>query len=314
MNRGRVEKIPPNVFGRVAVLMGGTSSEREVSLMSGQNVLEALQRKGVDAYSIDQGLDIIGKLQTNKPDRVFIALHGTNGEDGVIQGLLEILHIPYTSSGVIASALTMNKYRSKLFWKSLGLPVLPLVILNEKDDIAEFVKQFGFPLCVKPINSGSSLGVSKIISIAQLPKAYDLAKQYGSQVMVEPWIEGREFDVCILGNEALPIVEIIPPQGSFFDYKAKYFSDKTKYICPCNLSGEEQDQLQTMALKAFHASDCRYWSRIEFLQDKNGKFWLSEINTIPGLTLHSIVPLAAKQSGINFDDLIYKILGFTLEK
>lgn len=309
-----MEKKSPNVFGRVAVLMGGTSCEREVSLMSGQNVLEALQRKGVDAYPIDLGQNIIEQLQINRPDRVFIALHGPNGEDGIIQSVLEVLDIPYCSSGVIASTLTMDKYKSKLFWKSLELPILPLMILNEKDDFAKIVKQFDFPLCVKPTDSGSSLGISKITSVAQLPKAYKLAKQYGSQVMVEPWIEGREFDVCILGSKALPIVEIVPPKGSFYDYEAKYFSDKTKYICPCNLSAEEQKQLQIMALKAFQSSDCRYWSRVEFMQDKNGKFWLLEINTIPGLTLHSIVPLAAKQAGINFDDLIYKILGFTLKK
>ncbi len=309
-----IEKNSPNVFGRVAVLMGGTSCEREVSLMSGQNVLEALRRKGVNAYPIDQGLDVIEQLRVNRPDRVFIALHGTNGEDGVIQSLLEILHIPYTSSGVIASALTIDKYRCGLFWKSLGLPVVPLAILDKLDNFAEVIKQFGFPLCVKPINNGSSLGVSKITSVAQLPKAYKLAQQYGSQVMIQPWIEGREFDVFILGNEVLPIVEIVPPKGNFFDYKAKYLSDKTEYICPCDLSTEEQKQLQNIAMKAFQSAGCRYWSRIEFLQDKNDKFWLLELNTITGLSSHSVLPLAAKQIGISFDDIIYKVLGFTLEK
>ncbi|KPJ67539.1 MAG: hypothetical protein AMJ43_04635 [Coxiella sp. DG_40] len=308
------KKISPSAFGKVAVLMGGASSEREVSLISGQNVLEALRRKGVDAYPIDPIQNIIEQLQINKPDRVFIALHGPNGEDGIIQSVLEVLNIPYSSSGTIASALTMDKYRSTLFWKSLELPVLPLVILDEESDFAETIEPFDFPLCVKPTNNGSSLGVSKITTVTQLPKAYKLAKQYGSQVMVEPWIEGREFDVCILGNEVLPIVEIIPPKGSFYDYKAKYFSEETKYICPCDLSDEEQKQLRIAALKAFRSAGCRYWSRVEFMQDKDGKFWLLEINTIPGLTLHSIVPIAAKQAGVNFDDLIYRILGFTLEQ
>lgn len=294
-------------FGKVAVLMGGTSCEREVSLMSGQNVLAALLRKGIDAYAIDVGENIIEQLQANRPDRAFIALHGTNGEDGVIQGILEELNIPYPGSGVAASALTMDKYRTKLVWQSFGLPVLPSTLLNNTDDL-----NFDLPLCVKPTDSGSSYGVTKITDISQLSEAYEFAKQYGSEVMVEPWIDGREFDVGILGDDALPVVEIIPQEQSFYDYEAKYFSDKTGYKCPCNLTKEEQQQIQNIALQAFQTTGCRDWARVEFIQNKTGKFWLLEINTITGLTTHSVVPMAAKQIGIDFDELIVKVLEFTL--
>jgi D-alanine-D-alanine ligase len=296
-------------FGKVAVLMGGTSCEREISLMSGQNVLEALLRRGIDAYAIDVGENIIEQLQAQKPDRAFIVLHGKNGEDGVIQGILEKLNIPYPGSGVTASALTMDKYRTKLVCQGQGLPVLPSILLNETN---LSITQFDLPICVKPTDSGSSYGVTKITDISQLPKAYELAKQYGSEVMVEPWIEGREFDVGILGNEALPVVEIIAPKDTFYDYQAKYFSDQTGYKCPCDLAEEEQQRIQNIALQAFHATSCCDWARVEFIQDKNGKFWLLEINTITGLTTHSVVPMAAKHIGIDFDELIVKVLAFSL--
>lgn len=302
-------------FERVAVLMGGTSCERAVSLMSGQNVLDALLRNGVDAYAIDVDKNIIKKLQSNKPDRVFIALHGTNGEDGVIQGVLEMLNIPYSGSGIAASALTMDKYRCGLFWQSLGLPVLPSAILNEDGGLDPRVRGDDKydNWCVKPIDGGSSVGVSRVTDIAQLAEAYNLAKQHGSQVMIQPWIVGREFTVGILGAEALPVIEIVAPQNCFYDYEAKYFSDKTGYIIPCNLTVQEQNKLQDLAMQAFISSGCRHWGRIDFMRDKQGQFWLLEANTVPGLTSHSLVPMAAKHIGISFDELIIKVLGFTIE-
>jgi D-alanine-D-alanine ligase len=319
--------------------MGGTSCEREISLMSGQNVLDALLRKNIDAYAIDvDEKNIIQQLQTNKPDRAFITLHGTNGEDGIIQSLCEILEIPYTGSNVAASALTMDKYRCNLFWKSLGLPILPSVLLNEYelnkniflnprlrgDDGKECgdddrrgkvfspVVRGNESWCVKPVQSGSSCGISKIKNISQLPAAYKLAKQYDSRIMIEPWIEGREFTVGILGDEALPIIELTTPEDHFYDYEAKYFSEKTGYIIPCDLSIKEQKKLQDITLQAFKLAGCSYWGRADFVQDKKGQFWLLEVNTIPGLTTHSLVPMAAKHIGIDFDELIVKILEFTL--
>lgn len=307
-------------LGRVAVLMGGTSCEREVSLMSGKNVLDALLRNSIDAYAIDVDKNIIKKLQSNKPDRAFIALHGTNGEDGVMQGVLEMLNIPYSGSGIAASALTMDKYRCGLFWQSLRLPVLPSMLLTENklnEDIFFDPRLRGDDIydswCVKPIDSGSSVGVSRVKDISQLSAAYNLARQHSSQVMIQPWIVGREFTVGILGAEALPVIEIVAPQNCFYDYEAKYFSDKTGYIIPCNLTAEEQKILQDLAMQAFISSGCRHWGRVDFMQDKKGRFWLLEANTIPGLTSHSLVPMAAKYIGINFDDLILKILGFTIE-
>jgi len=292
--------------------MGGISCEREISLMSGQNVLDALLRKKINAYPIDVGADIIEQLQTTKPDRAFIALHGINGEDGVIQSILEILNIPYATSGVAACALTIDKYCSNVYWKSLGLPVLSSMILHGNDDFAEIVKKFGFPLCVKPVNNGSACGVTKITDISQLPQAYEFAKQYDFKIMVQPWIEGREFTIGILGEQVLPIVEIVTPEGEFYDYDAKYFKQNTGHLCPCDLSKTQQQEMQNIALKAFQTAECRYWGRVDFMQDRLGKPWLLEVNTIPGMTIHSNFPIAAKQIGIDFDELIVKILEFTL--
>lgn len=297
-----VEKI-----GKVAVLMGGLSSEREISLMSGGNVLAALKNRNIECIAVDADKDIIKKLIKLKPNRVFIALHGTSGEDGVIQGVLDTLDIPYPSSGVAASALTMNKWHFNLFCKGLDLPIIPSELLIDE------IKKFNFPLCVKPVSSGSSCGVTKVTTLNQLPQAYKDAQEHDSQVMTQPWIEGREFTVGIIGSKALPVIEITTPEETFYDYNAKYLSAETGFICPCDLPVKQQKELQNMALQLFNQTNCRGFARVDFMQDKHGKFYILELNTIPGLTSHSLLPQAAKAIGVEFDDLIYKILTFPLE-
>lgn len=305
-------KINPKKFGKVAVLMGGTSSEREVSLMSGKNTLEAMQKLGIDAVGIDVGKDIVLELLKIKPDRAFIALHGKMGEDGTIQALLEMLEIPYTGSGVQASALAMDKQKAKYIWEKYSLPILPSAIIEDpNEDLSIIASSMDFPLCIKPVRGGSTIGLTKVLSEKELRQAYDAAKKYDTEVMVEPWVTGREFTIGILGENALPAIEIIPEE--LYDYDAKYLSDKTQFICPCNLSKEDEQNLQEIALLAFKALDCRHFGRADFLLDKDGNFWLLEMNTIPGLTSHSLVPTAAKSLGIDFKTLIAKILEFTLE-
>lgn len=298
-------------FGKVAVLMGGTSAEREVSLVTGNNILQALLKHGVDAHAIDVGPDTVSQLQGLKPDRAFIALHGPRGEDGVIQGLLEYLHIPYTGSDVAASSLTMDKARTKWVWQANNLPTPPFIVTEEIEDAATLIERFRFPLCVKPVNEGSSVGISKVETEDQLLLACENAKQYEQQFIVEPWIEGREYTIGILGNHALPVIEIRTPR-LFYDYEAKYIADSTQYLCPCDLPQEQERILQTYALKAFEVTGCRHWGRVDALADKEGNFWLLEINTIPGMTDHSLVPKAAKVLGISFDDLVMQILAYTL--
>jgi len=309
-------QIDPNKFGRVAVLMGGMSAEREVSLISGQRVLEALREKGIDVFALDVGEDFIEQLLKAKPDRVFIALHGTYGEDGRVQAVLEMLHIPYTGSGVLASALAMDKEKSKGIWAQLELPVLSSLVTDDVDDdefkqeLSEFLEEFAFPLCVKPLDNGSSCGVSRVEDGTQLVAAYAKAFEYGDTLMIEPWIDGREFTVGIVGDDVLPPMEIIPKQ-SFYDYEAKYLVDTTRFICPCDLSEEKREELKDLALEAYQALGCRHFGRADFMMDREGNFWLLEINTIPGLTSHSLVPQAAAEAGISFPDLMHRILEFT---
>jgi len=297
-------------LGKVAVLMGGTSEEREISLDSGKNVLSALKRQHINAVGIDVGKDVVKKLEKEKPDRVFIALHGSGGEDGVIQGLLDILNIPYATTGVAASALTMHKHHCNLFLQSLELPVIPLMVMTDANDLAKC--EFDLPICVKPAASGSSCGVTKVTKLEQLPKAYELAHKYDKNVVIQPWIEGRELTVPILGNEALPVIEITTPEGEFYDYDAKYFKDTTGFICPCDLTTEQEQEIKDLAWQAFQYTGCKNLARVDFILDNAGKFWLLEINTIPGLTKHSLVPRAAKEAGIDFDELVLRILTFTL--
>ncbi|MCK4607983.1 MAG: D-alanine--D-alanine ligase [Gammaproteobacteria bacterium] len=302
-------------FGRVAVLMGGNSCEREISLLSGANVLSSLQKSGVDAYALDVKDDVILQLQNNQPDLAFIALHGTGGEDGVIQSLLELLKIPYTCSEVAACALTMDKYHCNLFWDEIGLPVLSAAIVHNADELVEKAQQFSLPLCVKPVSSGSSCGISKVSKLGELQDAFALAQQYGSTVMLQPWVEGGvDFSVSILDNYVLPVIEIATPETEFYDYEAKYLKETTGYICPANLSAIETERLQQIALQAFNSTECRYFARVDFIRDQQNKFWILELNTIPGMTEHSLFPIATnKQSDLGFDQALLTILELALK-
>jgi D-alanine-D-alanine ligase len=307
-----MKNFDPKVFGKVVVLMGGISNEREISLLSGQRVLEALLEQKIDAIGIDVNPQtIITELQKIKPDRAFIALHGFDGEDGKIQSLLEILNIKYASSGICASALTMHKHYANAFWKIQGLPVLPFVILNSEKDFG-LIKSMSLPLAIKPTNSGSSCGVTKLTDFSKLKEAYDFAKKNTTDtVMVEPWIEGREFTVGILGEKTLPVIEI-KPTLEFYDYEAKYLSDETGYIFPEDLSEKDVATLNEISKKAFELAGCRGFGRADFIQDKAGNFWLLEMNTIPGMTTHSLVPKACQKIGVSFGQMLIKVLEFTL--
>lgn len=300
-------------FGRVAVLMGGWSAEREVSLKSGAAVLAALQARGVDAHAIDVGADVLARLEAGRFDRAFIILHGRGGEDGVIQGALEILGLPYTGSGVLASALGMDKWRSKLLWQSLGLPVPDWAVLDGSSDFAAVERQLGLPLFVKPAREGSSVGISKVTRSGELAAAYTKAAEHDPLVLAERYLGGGEYTVAILNGEVLPVVKIVP-QAEFYDYEAKYLSDDTQYLCPSDLTTERERELQQLALQAFDAVGCRGWGRIDILLDETGKACLLEANTLPGMTDHSLVPMAARAQGIEFDELVWRILAETLER
>jgi D-alanine-D-alanine ligase len=294
-------------FGRVAVLFGGHSAEREVSLRSGAAVLEALQNAGVDAYGIDAGADLAQRLVTDRPDRVFIAVHGRGGEDGSLQGLLESLRLPYTGSGVMASALGMDKLRTKLIWQSLGLSTPRYETLQEKADCAGLIERLGTPLIVKPVHEGSSIGMSKAATLAELEAAWDDAQQYDDQSLVEQWISGAEFTVAILDGRALPAIRLRTTH-TFYDYNAKYLANDTQYICPCGLEPEKEQELAELCLRAFNAVGCRGWGRVDVMQDESGRFYLLEVNTVPGMTDHSLVPMAARAAGMTFTDLVLAIL------
>jgi len=312
-----VMQIDAKKFGRVAVLMGGLSAEREVSLVSGQRVLEALLQKGIEAFVIDVGRDITEHLTATKPDRVFIALHGTYGEDGRIQSLLEWMNIPYTGSGVLASALAMDKEKTKMICALADLPVLPSLMVSDVKnedfikDLADFILEVGFPLCVKPLDSGSSCGVTRVENEEQLAAAYAKALQYADKIIIEPWVHGREFTVGIIDQETLPPLEIVVKRD-FYDYAAKYEDNATQFICPCDLNEEQKAKLQKITLQTFKVLGCRHFGRADFIMDRDGNFWLLEMNTIPGLTSHSLVPQAAAVAGIDFPDLMVRILSFTL--
>lgn len=298
------------MFGKVAVLFGGNSAEREISLISGNAVYDALIRKGVDAVKIDTQQEYITKLIEGNFSRAFIALHGRGGEDGTMQGLLECLNIPYTGSGVLASALCMDKERTKRIWLSLGLATPPFAIWEPGTDADEYIKLFGLPLTVKPVYEGSSIGVTRVNSATDFAAACNLAKQYGA-VMIEPWIIGDEYTVCILGDHVLPSIQITS-QETFYTYNAKYFSDETQHQCPGLSSQTDEDNLKRLALEAFRAVGAKGWGRVDFIRDLNGDFWLLEVNTAPGMTPHSNMPLAAKVGGYSFDDLVIEVLTQTL--
>ncbi|HEB97025.1 MAG TPA: D-alanine--D-alanine ligase [Sedimenticola thiotaurini] len=298
-------------FGRVAVLMGGLSAEREVSLNSGGAVLAALLRQGIDAIGIDVGGDVLERLAAGGFDRVFIMLHGRGGEDGVMQGALELLGIPYTGSGVAGSALGMDKYRCKLLWQALGLPTPPFALLREPADLERAVA-LGFPLMVKPVHEGSSVGMARADDEAALVQAWEESAEYDSEVMAERWIEGAEYTVSILGDEALPAIRLETPH-LFYDYDAKYHADDTRYHCPAGLADDAEQALRTLALRAFHAVGAEGWGRVDLLADGAGAPYLIEVNTVPGMTDHSLVPMAARVAGMDFDRLVWRILEQTLE-
>ena len=297
-------------FGKVAVLLGGLSAEREVSLKSGAAVLAALQAQGIDAQGFDPRALPLHDLE--KFDRVFINLHGRFGEDGCIQGALELLNIPYTGSGVMASAIGMDKWRSKLLWRAMGIVTPDFELLNAHTDFASIEKKLGLPLFVKPANEGSSIGISKVKRAGDLAAAYALAAKADPLVLAEKFVGGGEYTVGILANakkglEALPIVRIVP-KNEFYDYEAKYLRNDTEYLCPCGLSPEKEALIQREAIAAFQALGCSGWGRVDFLMDENGQHYFLEVNSSPGMTDHSLVPMAAKAAGISFEQLVLRIL------
>lgn len=295
-------------FGKVAVLMGGNSAEREVSLKSGKAVLTALLQKGVDAVGIDTAHDnVIAQLTESQFDRVFLALHGRGGEDGTMQGLLEQLGLPYTGSGVLGSALAMDKYRTKQLWQGLGLPTPAAILLQVDSDLKEVIAQLGLPLMVKPVLEGSSVGMSKVNSVAELSIAWEAAAQFHCEVIAERYMSGLEYTAVILHETVLPLIRLETPRD-FYDFTAKYNDTQTSYICPCGLPAETEIKLQQLAMKAFLSVGAKGWGRVDFVCDETGQPWLLEVNTIPGMTDHSLVPMAAQAAGISFNDLVLRIL------
>ncbi len=297
-------------FGKVAVLLGGTSGERDVSLKSGAAVLAALIRQGVDAYTFDPAEKSLTELA--QFDRVFNTLHGRGGEDGTMQGALDLMGVPYTGSGVMASSLGMDKWRTKLLWKALNIVTPDFELVNAHSDFAAIENKLGLPLFVKPANEGSSIGISKVKQKGGLQPAWILAAKADPLVIAEKFVGGGEYTVGILGETALPIVRIVP-KNEFYDFEAKYLRDDTEYLCPCGLSEEKEAQIQTEALQAFKAIGCIGWGRVDFLMDEAGNHFFLELNTNPGMTDHSLVPMAAKAAGMSFDALVMKILSMTLK-
>ena len=298
-------KTEMNRFGKVAVLFGGKSAEREVSLKSGAGVLAALQRQGVDAHAFDPAERPLDELRAF--DRAFIMLHGRYGEDGTIQGALELMGIPYTGSGVMASAVGMDKWRTKLLWRAVGLPIPEFVMLDENSDFAAVERQLGLPLFVKPACEGSSIGVSKVRQPGELQTAWREAAKHDSLVIAEQAIFGGEYTVAILGEQVLPIIKIVPATD-FYDYEAKYLRDDTQYLCPCGLPEAREMELRAQALEAFRALGCSGWGRVDFLMDDAGRAYLLEVNTSPGMTDHSLVPMAARVAGISYEQLVLRVL------
>ncbi|QGW66812.1 D-alanine--D-alanine ligase [Lysobacter soli] len=293
--------------------MGGTSAEREVSLDSGRNVLEALRSRGVDAFAVDGIPALIDAIRAGSVDRVFNILHGNKGggEDGVLQGLCEALGVPYTGSDVLGSALTMDKIRTKQVWLSIGLPTPRYVRLAKGDDVHAAARSLGLPVFIKPSSEGSSVGVSRVLSDADLDAAVELAANYPGEMLMEQLIVGEELTVPVLNDIALPSIRIVP-KGEWYDYHAKYISDDTQYLCP-GLEGAEEAEIGRIAAEAFVAAGCRGWGRVDFMRDRaTGQLYLLEVNTAPGMTSHSLVPKAARQIGIEFDELCWRVLESSL--
>jgi D-alanine-D-alanine ligase len=299
-------------YGKVGVLFGGRSAEREVSIMSGTGVAKALQSKGVDAHLFDTGERSLAELAAEKFDRVFIALHGRYGEDGSLQGALELLGIPYTGSGVMASSVGMDKITTKIVWLAAGVPTPRYAVLNAGSDLDAVAADLGLPLIVKPPHEGSTIGITKVNAADELKAAYDIAAALDDSVLAEEFVTGREFTVAILGSgaaaRALPVVEIVAPEGNY-DYQNKYFTDDTRYFCPAALPEALSEEMRRIALQAYLALGCEGWGRVDvLLRERDQKPFLLEVNTSPGMTSHSLVPMAARAEGISYEDLCVEIL------
>jgi len=296
-------------FGKVAVLMGGPSSEREISFLSGNAVLGALREKGIDAHSFDPAERDLSELKRDGFERVFIALHGRFGEDGTVQGALETLGIAYTGSGVMASALAMDKWRTKLVWLAAGIPTPRYRVVDANSDWMQIVAELGLPLIVKPAREGSTIGITKVTSVDhdEMAIAYQLAARHDPLVLVEEFVAGMEVTVGVLGRRALPLIRIEAPQGNY-DYHNKYFSDETKYFCPSGIAAEKEQEIATASMRAFDIVGCSGWGRLDLILRNDGSFSFLEVNTSPGMTGHSLVPMAARQAGIAFPDLCVEIL------
>jgi D-alanine-D-alanine ligase len=294
-------------FGKVAVLLGGKSAEREVSLKSGGMVLNALRNRGVDALAFDPAERGFEALIRERFERAFIALHGRFGEDGTVLGVLEWLGIPYTGSGVLASALAMDKLRTKRLWHTEGVPTPPYAVLTKESDLRAVARKLGVPLMVKPASEGSSIGMSKVRSAARLEEAYVLAAKYDRVVIAEKFIDGTELTAGILGDQVLPLIKLETPR-EFYDYEAKYIANDTRYIVPCGLSAARERDIQALCLRAFRALGCSGWGRVDLMLNRQGRAFLLEVNTAPGMTDHSLVPMAARAVGISYEDLCLRIL------
>ena len=300
-------------YGKVAVLLGGDTAEREISLQTGRAVLDALLARGVDAHPVDPGERPLTFLLEEGFDRAFIALHGRGGEDGVMQGALQALGIPYTGSGVLGSALAMDKVRCKRLWQNLGIPTPEFIEIETAADLETVPEELGLPVIVKPVHEGSSCGAAKVTEPGALPSAWESSRRLDARVMAERWITGGEYTAAILNETVLPMIRLETPR-EFYDYEAKYLADDTQYLCPCGLSEEQERQLGEMMLQAFRAIDAGGWGRVDFMLDEAGQPWVIEVNTIPGMTSHSLVPMAARQAGMDFSELVMRILETSLSR
>ncbi|MES1926118.1 D-alanine--D-alanine ligase [Salinisphaera sp. T31B1] len=301
----------PGVFGKVAVLMGGWSAERAVSLDSGAAVAAGLARRGVDVTAIDVDRARVLNLAAEGFDRVWLALHGRGGEDGVVQGALELQGLPYTGSGVLACALSMDKVRTKAIWAAQGIPTPAHRVLGERTDLDEVVEALGMPLIVKPVHEGSTIGISRVDRISQLEQARREAARFDRDVMAEQLIAGPEYTAGIVDDQALPLIHIEPSSG-FYDYQAKYVANDTRYHCPCDLPPEREAELRRLALRAFEITGAHSWGRVDLMLDAAGQPWFLELNAAPGMTSHSLVPMAARAAGMDFDELVWRILAATV--
>ncbi|MFK8030279.1 MAG: D-alanine--D-alanine ligase [Gammaproteobacteria bacterium] len=301
----------PGEFGKVAVLMGGWSAERAISLQTGEAVLNALKHEGVDAYAVDPRDNFQDALGDGEFDRAFIALHGRGGEDGTIQGALEFLKLPYTGSGVLGSAISMDKVRTKQLFEASGLATPGYFLLESAEHLNAAADKLGFPLAVKPAREGSSIGLSKVTQIGELAKAFDIAHALDKQVLLEQWIEGPEYTAAVINDQVLPMIRIETPKV-FYNYEAKYFSDDTQYHCPCGLDDEVEARYAEQVLQAFEATSAKGWGRVDFMTDEHGKAYMLEVNTVPGMTATSLVPMAAKQLGCSFEQLVWRVLETSL--